>query len=129
LVNVTALDVPPAVTMVIEPLVLPAGITILTLMVVLDHDVTTPEPRFVVPPPGDQAMCTWLAAARPPKPLPLIVTVVPDGPEAGERFVMRGMTPKFFALLVPTGLTTVTGVSPAAPDGTSTLIWVLLQDV
>lgn len=65
-----------------------------------------------------------------PKFAPLIVTVVPMGPEIGERLVMPGPDPAAKATPLLCAPDTVTTMFPAvAPLGTGTVIPVALQHV
>jgi len=90
-----------------------AGTTILVALQLVG--VATIPPNVTVLPP-----CAV------PNPLPVIVTLVPPGPDAGFRLEMLGVTVKLRALLAipPTGTTTFPVVAPA---GTGTTMLVALQ--
>jgi hypothetical protein len=63
-----------------------------------------------------------------PNPLPAMVTVVPATPDAGERFVMLGVTVKNEVLLAAPLTVTTTGDDPGpSPAGTLTAMLVLFQ--
>jgi len=66
----------------------------------------------------------WVA----PKFVPVIVTVVPVGPDEGERLLIPGVTLKFTLLLGSPATVTITGAFPRPRlTGTGTLTTVLLQ--
>jgi len=61
-----------------------------------------------------------------PKVVPVMVNVVPNGPEGGDKLVIFGTTVKFTLLLaIPPAVTTRGPVD--APFGIGRTIWVLLQ--
>lgn len=69
---------------------------------------------------------TVLVPCVEPNVVPVMVTEVPTGPYAGDRFVMPGVTVKIDALLaIPPTVTTTLPV--VAPEGTGTTILVALQ--
>jgi len=75
-------------------------------------------------PSNVRVLVPWLA----PKALPLIVTVVPVGPEAGERLLIEGVAVKNDVLLGAPLTVTMTGDDPEPrPMGAVTAMLLLLQ--
>lgn len=108
------LAVPPTVTIRL-PLVAPLG-TCTTTPPLLQLSGVAGLPLNVT------VLFPWLL----PNPVPLIVTAVPTGPEAGDKLLIPSVGVKFTPLL--TSPLTVTTTFPAvAPLGTGTEMLVLLQ--
>jgi len=108
------LPIPLTITMTL-PVVAPAG-TCATMVVLFQ----------VVGVAVDAPKVTALAPCEAPKLVPVTVTEVPTGPDAGERLVMLGATLKGTPLLVKP-LTVTTTFPVVAPLGTGTTMLVALQ--
>lgn len=105
---------PPAVTTTL-PVVAPAG-TVTPMLVALQLVTAAAVPLNVT------VLLPWVA----PKLLPVIVTAVPGGPDAGDRPVIEGATVKLIPLLATPFTVTVT-LPVVAPAGTVAPMLVALQ--